>query len=104
MTRDTTKEKHEIVLSVFHELLRSGVDYTTGYMYKEAGRHGFLSTRGAANMVHEYYNGVINDEMVKCVSGLDDETHPERIKVFKDRFGLCEREARLIIRYIRRRK
>ena len=104
MTRDTTKEKHEIVLAKFHELLRSGVDYTTGYMYKEAGKHGFLSTRGAANMINDHYNGIITDEMVACVSESDGGTHPERIRAFKDKFGMCEREARLIIRYIRRRK
>lgn len=104
MTRDTTIIKQKIVIDRFHQLLRSGKDYTTNYMYQEAGKPAFMSEEGAGAIIRSYYRGIINEKMVTCVSELENNTRNERVEIFSKKFRLCEREARLMIRYIRRRK
>jgi hypothetical protein len=104
MTRDTTIIKQKIVIDRFHQLLRSGKDYETNYMYKEAGRPAYMTEEGAGKIIRTYYRGLITEKMVNCVSVSEEKSRNDQIKVFSAQFKLCERESRLIIRYIRRRK
>jgi len=104
MIRDTTKEKQEIVLREFQKLLRSGKDYSTSYMYKEAGKPCYIGEMGAGDMVRNHYHGVITENMVTCIAGLEEKTRCERVEIFAKKFNYCAREARFIIRMIRRRQ
>nr|WP_319265261.1 hypothetical protein [uncultured Draconibacterium sp.] len=100
--RASTKQKEKKVLSVFHRLLRSGPDFSTSYMYEEAGRAGFLSAKSAGDIVRKHYQQEITEEMRLFVHDLGDMAHDIKIDLFAKRFGVCIRESRLMIRYIRR--
>jgi hypothetical protein len=104
MTRDTTIEKKQIVLKTFHELLRSGNDYEVAHMYREAGKPVFLAGIRAGGIIRDYYHTVITEEMIDFIPKFNRNNKCEIINTFAQKFGFCEREARLIIRYIRRKK
>lgn len=102
MTRSTTEIKERKVLREFHRLLRSGKDFSTSYMYKEAGGVGFLSAKTAGNIVRKHYQKAINSEMSEFIAALGDTQHDVVIDLFSKRFNVCMRESRLMIRYIKR--
>ena len=102
MTRNTTRIKEQKVLKEFFRLLRSGKDYSTRYMYEEAGKIGFIAGKSAGNMVRKYYKGEINNEMELYVEALGDTPHDVKVDLFAKRFNVCIRESRLMIRYIKR--
>ncbi|WP_372647790.1 hypothetical protein [Draconibacterium sp.] len=102
MTRASTKQKEKKVLSEFHRLLRSGKDYSANYMYEEAGKSCFLAAKSAGDIVRKHYQEKITDEMQAFVNNLGDMPHDVKVNLFAERFSLCVRESRLIIRYIRR--
>lgn len=104
MVRDTTKQKEKKVIQTFHKLLRSGKDYTTKWMYGEAGRPCFLTADSAGNLIRKYYKNTITEEMIEYLPKLNHLSHESAICQFAIHFDLCNRESRLIIRYIRRRK
>jgi len=104
MVRETTKEKEQIVLRRFHQLLRSGKDYSTSSMYVEAGKQCFLAEKGAGDMIRRHYRSIITEEMVTFMSKLNGLSRRKRVEEFACRFRLCKREAILIIGYIWRRK
>jgi hypothetical protein len=101
-SRANTKLKEQKVLKVFHRLLRSGQDFSTSYMYEEAGKSCFLAAKSAGDIVRKHYQEKITDEMQMFVNDLDDMPHDVKVNLFAERFSLCVRESRLIIRYIRR--
>jgi len=100
MIRLTTLRKERKVISEFHRLLRSGKDYTTSYMYAEAGKTCFLSRKHAGNIVRKYYNSLISKKMITFMNRLNGMIHEEKVSLFSKKFSVCIREARLIIRYI----
>ena len=102
MTRKTTIRKEKIVICEFKKLLRSGKDYTTSSMYKEAGKTVFLAPDSVGNIIRRHYRGIISPEMKDFLKNLNGMKHEEKVTVFGEKFELCQREARLIIRYINR--
>lgn len=98
--RRTTKSRNRRVVDRFCKLLRSGKDYSTQYMYSEAGAVGFVSAKTAGNIVRKHYNAVITVDMVGFLDTLVENVYFERVKAFAEEFKLCIRESRLIIRYI----
>jgi hypothetical protein len=101
--RQTTKDKERSVLKVFHRLLRSGKDYEVNFMYKEAGKSVYLTGPSAGNVIRRHYKKIITQEMCKFVSECNGISHNEKVDSFVKEFGVCKREARLIIRYIKRK-
>jgi len=100
--REKTVHKEKEVLKGFRKLLRSGKDYTTSYMYEEAGIPCFISGKTAGNIVRKHYRKTITDEMVEFILNVvDGLSHDEKIVQFSKEFRLCKRESRLIIRYIK---
>lgn len=93
-------EKQNAVVSRFLKLLRSGKDYTTASMYKDSGEPCFVSAKRAGEIIRVYYHSIITEEMGVYVK---DNLQPTIVTDFANRFKVCEREARLIIRYIRSR-
>ena len=102
MKRKTTLKKERKVIREFHKQLRSGKDLDTNSMYEDSGRKCFLSCKQAGNIVRNYYNTVINEDMQNFVTNLTVH-HEEKISNFSEKFGFCKRESRLIINYILRR-
>ena len=102
MKRQTTLQKEIKVIRKFHRQLRSGIDYSTDAMYEDAGRYCYLSRKQAGNIVRNYYNQIISEEMQNFVNNLNVH-HEEKISIFSRQFGFCTRESRLIINYIIRK-
>lgn len=102
--RETTKEKQRRVVNSFQRMLRGKQDLTVSYMYTEAGRPCFLTAETAGNIVRKHYKEVITPEMKSFVKNLNGAPHEKKIESFSEKFGLCHRESRLIIRYIHRSK
>lgn len=102
--RETTKEKEKKVLSTFLRLLRSGKDFTTNFMYSEAGKPCYITAASAGNMIRKHYRKIISKEMKAFILNLKGTPHEQKIIDFSDKFGYCCRESRLMIRYINRSK
>lgn len=102
MKRKTTLRKEQRLIREFHKQLRSGKDLANDSMYEDAGKVCFLSRKQAGNIVRNYYNGLINEEMTNFVNSLN-VNHEEKINTFSSTFGFCTRESRLIINYIIRK-
>jgi len=98
-----SQAKETRVINKFQSLLRSGMDYDVDSMYEEAGNAVCIVGVSARRIVNNYYKGIINKEMLDFVKGLEC-SHPEKVKLFSKRFGTCERESRLLIRYVKRAK
>ncbi len=101
--RETTIAKESEVLKIFHRLLRSGKDFTARSMYKEAGKPCFLTSKRVGDIVRSHYNSVINTDMMMFILNSMDLKYSSRVKSFSLAFGFCERESRLIMKYIHRR-
>jgi len=101
MIRETTSKKERKVVKEFQKLLRSGKDYTTEFMYSEAGNIVFLASKSAGNIVRRFYKNSITPEMCQFISGLNGASHEEKVVMFSKKFGMCKREGRLIIRYLK---
>ena len=101
MRMSETKERK--VINKFQSLLRSGKDFDVESMYEEAGQTVCIVGRSAGRIVKKYYRGIVNQEMIVFVSGLRC-SHYQKIKLFSFEFDICERESRLLIRYIKRGK
>lgn len=117
MIRASTIEKEKLVLCRFHQLLRSDKDYTTDYMYEEAGKKAFLSIKKAGDIVRKHYRSIISEEMINFVHEKNKSnemvnhyyahkksTRTELVNLFSEKFNVCIRESRLIIRFIWRVK
>ena len=100
MNRQNTINKRDKLVTEFQELLRSGKDYTTHYMYDEAGKCCFLTAKSAGVLIREHYNdSVITEDMLKIISNLANLPHNNKVKEVAEKFSICERESRLILRY-----
>ena len=98
-----TETKRLAVIDEFTTLLRSGKDYTTDYMYYEAGRLVYIEPESARRIINDHYKKVITPEMIRYYKSLDG-SHQEKIANMAKKYDICERESRLIIRYIKKRK
>lgn len=98
-----SEKREKIIINKFQSLLRSGKDYTNDYMYNEAANMVFMHAQSARRIINRFYQGVINHEMIDFVNKAKGK-HIEKVNAFSDRFNVCERESRLIIRYIKRMK
>ena len=98
------KEKERRVINRFQRLLRSGKDYDVHSMYKEAGDAVCIVASTAQGIVNKYYRGLITQEMIEYVKYLDElcNSPADNILCFAEKFSVCERESRLLIRYIKR--
>ena len=105
MSRQSTIEKEAIILKEFHRLLRSKKEYITPFMYAEAGKKciPFLAEQTAGAIVRKYYRELLksNPEMTEFVVLYGYMKFSDLMKAFALTFRVCEREARLIIGYIR---
>lgn len=101
MTRQTTKEKQKIVIKAFRKLIESGKDYSARSMYEEAGKAAYLAPKSAGNIIRKYYRNRLTDDMKLFVSGLSNIQHESKVEQFAERFKVCTRESRLMIRYIK---
>lgn len=104
MIRETTIVKEKEVLKRFRQLLRSGKDYSTNYMYSEAGKKCFLSAKTAGDIIRKEYKKGITEEMERYVAELSGETHNKKVAAFGILFGLCNRESRYMINFIKTKK
>lgn len=95
------EKKEKAIINKFQSLLRSGMDYDVDSMYAEAGKAGFIAGPSAKRIINRYYQGVISGSMVDYFKLLGGK-HNDKVKLFSGKFNVCEREARLIIRYIKR--
>lgn len=98
------QKKERRVINKFQSLVRSGMDYNVEYMCSEAGKSGLVGCEMARKIINKYYNGLISKDMVSFIRGLNGSKHSEKISLFSERFKVCERESRLLIRYIKRSK
>lgn len=99
MTKNT-KRKHNELIRRFKTILRSGKDYSTDYMYAEAAKKLFMTKGTAGNIIRKHYHELITDEMRDFEASVDGIAHDEKVILFSREFRLCERESRLILRYI----
>jgi hypothetical protein len=98
------EKKRKVVISTFLCLLRSGRDYTTDYMYEESAKKVFLSPKTAGDIIRSHYNDVITLPMHIFVAANSSCSHNKLVADFGKEFGMCKRESRLVIRYIKRKK
>lgn len=101
--RANTLLKERKVIREFHKLLRGGQDLGVDYMYTEAGKKVFLSSRQTQDIIREYYKDKITIKMIAFVNLFDLKTHEEKVEMFAKHFKICVRESRLIINYIIRK-
>ena len=97
------QEKQTRVINKFQSLLRSGMDFDVSSMYEAAGQTVCITGVSARRIVNNYYKGIVNQEMIEYVTELNC-AHSEKVKLFSEKFGMCDREGRLLIRYIKRQK
>lgn len=103
MKRNSTRRKERKVLREFQKILRSGRDYTTESMYREVSEKlDFLEPKTVGNIVRSHYRNRVTSEMIEFVENSNGNKHRELVECFSDEFGVCERESRLLIRYINR--
>lgn len=98
-----SEARHKAIINKFQSLLRSGKDYGVDYMYEEAGKVAFVCKGSARNIVNNYYRGLVSHEMVDFFGSLSG-SNTDNIIAFTYRFNVCEREARLLLRYIKMRR
>jgi hypothetical protein len=103
MKRANTKLKEQKLLCEFHKLLRGGKDYGVDYMYQQAGKKVFLSSRQTQDIIRQHYNEKITIKMFAFLELFGDKPHEDKVQRFSKHFKMCEREGRLIINYIIRR-
>lgn len=97
------KIRERTVVAKFQSLLRSGMDYSVDGMYAEAGEVVFIEPESVRRIVNSYYKDVITHDMIVYTKGLKC-NYNDKITCFSRKFEVCSREARLMIRYIKRRK
>ena len=89
----------------FHRLLHSTKEYTAPYMYSEAGKKciPWLAEQTVGAFVRKHYRELLknNPEMTEFVIQNGNLKFSILMKGFAKTFNVCEREARLIIGYIR---
>ena len=105
MNRPSSIEKERIIMKEFHRLLRSKKEYITTFMYSEAGKQciPFLAEQTVGAIVRKHYRELLknNPEMTEFVVLYGNMKFCDLMKDFAKKFNVCEREARLIIGYIR---
>jgi hypothetical protein len=102
MTRPTTVIKEKIVIRHFHNLLRSGKDYTTCYMYQTAGEKCYMSGITAGAIIRSHYKKkIITQEMRNMAEQNKTSDFDTLLRLFCCQFSVCSREGRLILGYIR---
>lgn len=105
MTRPSSIEKEAIILKEFHRLLRSKKEYITPFMYSEAGKKciPWLAEQTAGAIVRKHYRELLksNPDMTEFTKQNGNLKFSILMKDFAKKFNVCEREARLIIGYIR---
>jgi len=98
-----SRTKEQRVIDKFQSLLRSGMDYDVNSMYEEAGESVCIAGVSARRIVNNYYKGIVSEEMIIFFRGLTC-SHAEKVELFSKKFETCERESRLLMRYIKWKK
>lgn len=102
-TRKTTIQRNKKAISVFTRLLRSGKDYTTEYMYSEAGKSVYMEITSVSMVIRNHYkDNVLTDKMLLHYKEIKDRPYDEKMEIISRTYGYCPRESRLIIRYLNR--
>lgn len=101
--RANTLLKERKVIREFHKMLRGGQDLGVDYMYAQAGKKVFLSSRQTQDIIRQYYNDKITIPMIGFIQLYEDKPHEEKVEKFASHFKFCLRESRLIINYIIRK-
>lgn len=95
------QERDEAIINKFLSLLRSGMDYDVKSMYAESGRIAYVGHELSKVIINNYYKKKITSDMREFVESLKCK-HIDKIRLFSNKFDVCQRESRLMIRYIRR--
>lgn len=101
MTRPSTLQKEKVIIREFHRLLRSGKDYSTESMYEEVGKKYFIEGGTVGAIIRRHYREQITEEMRIFVQANNNPCFDTLLKLFCFEFGLCKREGRLILGYLR---
>ena len=94
--------KQQRVIETFQSLLRSGKDYSTEFMYETAGESVCVVGESARRIINKYYRGVVDQDMIDFIE-YHNCSPKKQIELFAEKFSICNRESRLIIRYIKMR-
>ena len=95
------QDKELAIVSRFQELLRSGKDYKVRYMYTESGKIAYITASAAKRIINNHYQRIVTDDMIDLLRSLAGR-HQHKVRTFAKKYNLCERESRLLIRYIKR--
>lgn len=101
--RENTLLKERKIIREFRWILRSEHDYSCDAMYKDVGKKNFLSARQTQDIVRSHYSGIITQPMIDFIRKHENEKHETKVSMFASAFKFCNRESRLIIRYITRK-
>lgn len=100
--RTRLNNRDKALINRFHEILRSGKDYDAESIYEDAGKDFFLSGKRVQEIISLHYRSqVITCDMIVYELSLNG-AFEDVIEQFALHFSLCNRESRLIIRYIKR--
>lgn len=97
---DRLRERNKRIIDRFHEELRSGKDLDVESIYTDIAEVFFISKRWVQQVVNSYYRDYISCDMIVFTLQLSGDMK-EKIDKFSGVFGTCERESRLIIRYVK---
>lgn len=101
--RKSTIQRNRKAIAVFLRLLRSGKDFTTEYMYSEAGRSVFMEKTSVSMVIRQHYKDhILTQDMVSFYKSIKMEPYDEKMKLIEKRYGFCPRESRLVIRHLNR--
>ena len=101
MTRRSSEKKEKLIVKEFQRLLRSGKDFPTVSMYKDAAAKYFIEGTTAGNIIRKHYQNLITKEMRLFVYDNSTTDFNILMKQFSEKYEVCEREARYLIGYMR---
>jgi len=97
-----SKLKEKIVIDKFKSSIRSGKDYDVKSIYEEIGNSVYVTGRRVQQIINDHYRTIVTVEMIDLVGGFNQVRRglkKQDIDLFSTKFNVCEREARLLIRY-----
>ena len=101
--RKSTIQRNRKAIAVFLRLLRSGKDFTTEYMYSEAGKSVFMERSSVSMVIRQHYkDNVLTKDMVSFYESIKPLPYVEKMKLIERRYNFCPRESRLVIRHLNR--
>lgn len=101
--RKSSIQRNKRAIAIFLRLLRSGKDYTTEYMYSEAGKAVYMEISSVSMIIRNFYKDeIINQTMIDYYKSIKSLDYDEKMKLISHKYHVCPRESRLVIRYLNR--